>query len=128
MCGDQIVADLCVRVASGDLNAPYRVPVLRMGEQKIRQRFIVATLAQRAVETRCVASRGKWLFQLGPRFGVPLTERGASHTGLPDRIVIFRGPILRTCTTAETIAAEVRDTVVHELGHHLGLSDQEMPY
>ncbi len=65
---------------------------------------------------------------LGVYIGVPLTERGASHSGLPDRIVIFRGPILRSCTTAERIAAEIRDTVVHELGHHFGLSDQEMPY
>jgi len=60
--------------------------------------------------------------------GVPLTDRDGPFPGLPDRIVIFRGPILRSCDTPEEIALEVRDTVVHELGHHMGLDDDEMPY
>lgn len=46
----------------------------------------------------------------------------------PPRIAIYRGPILRQCTTAEEVRREVRDTVVHELGHHVGLEDDEMPY
>lgn len=60
--------------------------------------------------------------------GVPLTERGSSHMGLPDSIEIYRGPILRSCDSVEEIAAEIRDTLVHELGHHMGLHDDEMPY
>ena len=63
----------------------------------------------------------------GVYIGVPLVERGP-YAGLPDRIVIFRGPILRSCDTPEEIAQEVRDTVIHELGHHMGLDDDEMPY
>jgi predicted Zn-dependent protease with MMP-like domain len=47
---------------------------------------------------------------------------------LPARISIYRGPILRLCRTAEEVVAEVRDTVVHEIGHHFGLDDAEMPY
>ncbi len=65
---------------------------------------------------------------LGTYHGVPLSERGASYSGLPDRIVIYRGPILRSCETREEIAFEIRNTVIHELGHRLGLSDNEMPY
>jgi predicted Zn-dependent protease with MMP-like domain len=65
---------------------------------------------------------------LGLYYGTPLTERGSGHTGFPDRIEIYRGPILRTCNTTAEIVAEIRDTVIHELGHHMGLSDDDMPY
>jgi predicted Zn-dependent protease with MMP-like domain len=47
---------------------------------------------------------------------------------LPARISIYRGPILRLCRTAEEVVLEVRDTVVHEIGHHFGLEDDDMPY
>jgi predicted Zn-dependent protease with MMP-like domain len=60
--------------------------------------------------------------------GTPLLDRGTSYSGLPDHIVIYMGPILRACSTPEQVTREVRDTVVHEIGHHLGLSDEEMPY
>ncbi len=47
---------------------------------------------------------------------------------LPARISIYRGPILRLCRTRRQVVWEVRATVVHELGHHVGLDDDEMPY
>jgi len=47
---------------------------------------------------------------------------------LPAKISIYRGPILRLCRTTEEVIQEVRDTVVHEIGHHFGLGDDEMPY
>lgn len=47
---------------------------------------------------------------------------------LPARISIYRRPILRVCRTREEVVQEVRDTVVHEIGHHFGLDDDEMPY
>jgi len=46
----------------------------------------------------------------------------------PPRISIYRGPILRMCETPEEVVQEVYDTVVHELGHHVGLGDDDMPY
>jgi predicted Zn-dependent protease with MMP-like domain len=46
----------------------------------------------------------------------------------PPRISIYRGPILRMCGSPEEVVQEVYDTVVHELGHHVGLDDDEMPY
>jgi predicted Zn-dependent protease with MMP-like domain len=60
--------------------------------------------------------------------GVPLTEREHHHMALPDRIVIFRGPLLRCFHTPKRLGVEIRRTVIHELGHHMGLSDEEMPY
>jgi predicted Zn-dependent protease with MMP-like domain len=60
--------------------------------------------------------------------GVPLADRDTYYSALPDRVVIFRGPILRSCTSRREILREVRDTVVHELGHHFGLDEDDMPY
>jgi len=46
----------------------------------------------------------------------------------PAKISIYRGPILRQCDSPDEVVQEVYDTVVHELGHHVGLDDEEMPY
>jgi predicted Zn-dependent protease with MMP-like domain len=48
--------------------------------------------------------------------------------GLPARVIIYRGPILRLCRTKDEVIQEVRDTVAHEIGHHFGLDDDDMPY
>jgi predicted Zn-dependent protease with MMP-like domain len=60
--------------------------------------------------------------------GVPLAERDSFYTSLPDRVLIYRGPILRACASRREVIREVRDTVIHELGHHFGLDEDEMPY
>ena len=44
------------------------------------------------------------------------------------KVPIYRGPILRLCRTRKEVVQEVRDTVVHEIGHHFGFDDDEMPY
>ncbi|MDP9122120.1 MAG: metallopeptidase family protein [Acidobacteriota bacterium] len=60
--------------------------------------------------------------------GVPQAERGSFYSALPDRVVIYRGPILRSCSSRREVMREVRDTVLHELGHHFGLGEEDMPY
>ena len=60
--------------------------------------------------------------------GTPLPERGASYSALPDRVVIYRGPILRCCDSRREVIREVRDTVAHELGHYFGLEEDELPF
>ncbi len=60
--------------------------------------------------------------------GVPYFERGVAVSHLPAQIAIFRGPILRCCPTRGEAIREIRDTVVHEIGHMIGLGDDEMPY
>ena len=67
---------------------------------------------------------------LGLYHGVSIDEASFFQPAgeLPARIAIYRGPILRLCRTKDEVMHEVRDTVVHELGHHVGLDDEEMPY
>ena len=61
---------------------------------------------------------------LGLYHGVALTSRTSYYSGvLPDRIIIYRLPILRICSSAEDVVAQVRVTVVHEVGHHFGIDD-----
>jgi predicted Zn-dependent protease with MMP-like domain len=47
---------------------------------------------------------------------------------LPDQVVIFRGPILRNARNRREAVREIRDTVIHELGHYFGLDDDGMAY
>jgi predicted Zn-dependent protease with MMP-like domain len=63
---------------------------------------------------------------LGLYEGVPLTARGAQEPYLPDRICIFRRPIERMSSSPRRQAAIVRDTVVHEIAHHFGISDRRL--
>jgi len=59
--------------------------------------------------------------------GIPLTSRNSWYAGVqPDRITIFRMPILRVCRTHEQVVEQVRVTVVHEVAHHFGISDERL--
>jgi predicted Zn-dependent protease with MMP-like domain len=64
---------------------------------------------------------------LGWYHGTPLTERGWSYAGvLPDRIVVYRKPLLRLCSSRDELVDEVRITVVHEIAHHFGIDDERL--
>ena len=64
---------------------------------------------------------------LGLYHGVALTSR-TSHYGmvLPDRITIYRLPILRICRTEDDVVRQVGITVIHEVGHHFGIDDETL--
>lgn len=64
---------------------------------------------------------------LGIYRGIALTERDHNEPLFPDEIAIFRGPINRVARSRSEILREVRETVIHELGHYFGLDDHEMP-
>jgi predicted Zn-dependent protease with MMP-like domain len=65
---------------------------------------------------------------LGLYEGIPLTRREnyGIGGGMPDRITIYRLPILARCGTEDEVIDQVRITVVHEVGHHFGLSDARL--
>jgi predicted Zn-dependent protease with MMP-like domain len=59
--------------------------------------------------------------------GTPLTEREWNYGNvLPDRIIIYQGPIERDARTDEEIEEIVLETVVHEIGHYFGFDDETL--
>ena len=59
--------------------------------------------------------------------GVPLTDRTSAYNMvIPDQITIFRGPITEAHTDIDELRMEIRDTVIHELAHFFGLSDEDL--
>jgi predicted Zn-dependent protease with MMP-like domain len=74
---------------------------------------------------RAGLSRGQTLFGLYQ--GVPLTERTTRYgLVLPDKITIYQGPIEAYSRSAEEVHRRVRHVVMHELGHHFGISDERL--
>jgi predicted Zn-dependent protease with MMP-like domain len=64
---------------------------------------------------------------LGLYHGIALTERTSSYGGeLPDRITIYRDPILDMCEDEDEVVHEVAVTVVHEIAHHFGIDDETL--
>jgi predicted Zn-dependent protease with MMP-like domain len=60
--------------------------------------------------------------------GLALPERGGSYGNvLPDRIVIYRQPLLEECSDRDELIREIRDTVVHEIGHYFGIGEEDLP-
>lgn len=64
---------------------------------------------------------------LGLYDGIALTERwGSPMMELPDRIFVFRRPLLEMCDSVQQLEDEVRITVVHEIAHHFGIDDARL--
>lgn len=64
---------------------------------------------------------------LGLYEGIPLTVRDSAYTMvLPDKITIFKRTIEGVCGSREEIVAQVRQTVIHEVAHHFGISDERL--
>jgi predicted Zn-dependent protease with MMP-like domain len=58
--------------------------------------------------------------------GTPLTERTGESATFPDRIIIYRRPLLDEFTDPATIRREVARTVIHEVAHHFGIADDRL--
>lgn len=59
--------------------------------------------------------------------GIPQTQRSQYFEVLPDKITIFAGPILMLLgNNLEAVKDQVRKTVMHEIGHHFGMSDAQI--
>lgn len=64
---------------------------------------------------------------LGLYRGRPITELSVEDpVSFPDRIVLYRANILRICRTKAEVVEQVRATVLHEVGHHFGLSEDDL--
>ncbi len=59
--------------------------------------------------------------------GTPLPERSWGHGNtLPDRIVLFQGPIEDSCDSDDEVIVAIGETLIHEVGHYFGLSEEEI--
>jgi predicted Zn-dependent protease with MMP-like domain len=64
---------------------------------------------------------------LGLYQGTPLTERRWDHGNtLPDRILLFQGPLERESEDQDDLVAAIGETLIHEIGHYFGLSEEEI--
>jgi len=64
---------------------------------------------------------------LGLYSGIPLTHRTSSYgLVLPDRIIIFRGPIERLARNEADLRRIVRHTLWHEIGHYFGMNERQV--
>ena len=71
-----------------------------------------------------LGGRGPGLL-LGLFQGVPLTKRGV-HPAVPARILIFKENLQRVCSSQAELVEQIRRTVLHELGHYFGMSEQQL--
>lgn len=58
--------------------------------------------------------------------GASLSEPWAADGALPPLITIFMHPLIDDCETEQDLVAEVRITVLHEIGHHLGMDEGQL--
>ncbi len=67
-------------------------------------------------------------FLLGLYEGIPQTKRRNYGIGgpLPDKITIFKIPLIRVSRSYSDLVKNIRQTVMHEIGHHFGLSEEEL--
>ena len=69
--------------------------------------------------------RGRML--LGLYEGVPLTRRGHAYRLVPpDQITLFQQPLQRAARDEEELVQLVRRTIIHEIGHHFGFSEEDL--
>jgi predicted Zn-dependent protease with MMP-like domain len=74
-----------------------------------------------------ISDRGADPDLLGLYDGIPLTERDDyGGMAMPDRISIFRLPIVEMCATEAEVVEQVRITVIHEVAHHFGIEDDRL--
>ena len=64
---------------------------------------------------------------LGLYQGIPLTERRWDHgNALPDRIVLFQGPLERSAEDKDDLVVAIGETLIHEIGHYFGMSEEQI--
>ncbi len=65
---------------------------------------------------------------LGLYRGVPLKHRGTGYSSvLPDIITLYQEPIESICIDEAEVKQKIMDVLMHEIGHHFGMSEEELP-
>lgn len=98
-------------------------PRFRAAMQNIA--IIVEDEPSRALLREMEVPPGETLFGLYQ--GVPLTERSWGHGNVvPDSILLFQGPHEREAVDHDDLIASIAETLIHEIGHYFGLSEDEI--
>lgn len=64
---------------------------------------------------------------LGLYHGIALTERTHDYTfAMPDEVTLYRRPLMAMCADEAELARQIAVTIVHELGHHVGIDDARL--
>jgi predicted Zn-dependent protease with MMP-like domain len=63
---------------------------------------------------------------LGLFHGIPQTEKSVFYAAPPDRIFLYQKNIEAVCSSDGQVRGQIRDTLLHELGHYYGLSEDEL--
>lgn len=59
--------------------------------------------------------------------GIPLPERSVLDSGnLPDRISVYRGPLMENFRDPGELARQIRTTLLHEIGHYFGMDEEDL--
>jgi len=59
--------------------------------------------------------------------GIPLPERSVLDSGnLPDRISVYRGPLMKDFRDPGELARQIRTTLLHEIGHYFGMDEEDL--
>lgn len=79
-------------------------------------------------QERQLSDRGQRGILLGLYQGIPKTKRGSYGIGatLPDKITIFKTPLLSISRNYQEAVNNIKETVIHEIAHHFGMSDEEI--
>ena len=63
---------------------------------------------------------------LGLFHGVPCTEKSVFYSGFPDQVFLYQKNIEAVSRGERDIRRQIRATLLHELGHYFGLSEEEL--
>lgn len=77
-------------------------------------------------DARSVGSSRRDLLGLFAGSGYPEKDRFFSPLSMPDKVFLYQRNLERYCSSKEELAEEIRKTLVHEIGHYFGLSEEEL--
>ena len=104
--------------ALSDIPSPFRESLANVD-------IVIKRRPSRADLRYAGASKGEGLYGLYE--GVPMTERGSNYgLVLPDKITIFQEPLEADFPDESELVQEVRKTVLHEIAHFFGMSEESV--
>jgi len=78
------------------------------------------------IEDSPPAEPGSGVLLLGLFYGVPCTQKSVFAATPPDHIYLYQKNIEAVCSTESQIKRQIRDTLLHEIGHYFGLNEEEL--